>query len=89
MSPKISNLTSNLIVRKGEASPAVSKKNNVPINEHRNTLRKKSGTIAVTLRLDPERYEKLKLHGVYNRLTNQDIILAALDNYFKDDQRKF
>ncbi len=84
MSSKISNLTSNLIVRKGEAAPAISEKNDVSLNKQEIPLGNKRGTIAVTLRLDPERYEKLKLHGVYNRLTNQDIILAALDKYFSE-----
>jgi predicted transcriptional regulator len=40
-----------------------------------------AGTIAVTVRLDPERYERLKMHGVRRRQTNQQIIVAALDAY--------
>lgn len=41
------------------------------------------GTIAVTVRLDPARYERLKIHGARKRLTNQDILVAALDAYLK------
>jgi dihydrodipicolinate synthase/N-acetylneuraminate lyase len=41
-----------------------------------------AGTIAVTVRLDPERYERLKIHGARNRRTNQDILVDALDAYF-------
>jgi predicted DNA-binding protein len=41
-----------------------------------------AGTIAVTVRLDPERYERLKIHGAKTRRTNQDILVEALDAYF-------
>lgn len=85
-SKKITDLSGNLIVRKGEAEPATSQDNenaSYDANQSGIVSRKKSGTIAVTLRLDPERYEQLKLHGAYNRLTNQDIIVSALDAYFR------
>lgn len=39
----------------------------------------KLGTIAVTVRLDPERYERLKSEASTLRRTNQDIIVEALD----------
>ena len=39
-------------------------------------------TIAVTVRLDEERYERLKGFGASRRITNQDIIVAALDRFF-------
>lgn len=42
------------------------------------------GTIAVTVRLDPRRYERLKVHGARLRRTNQDILVEALDRYFRD-----
>jgi hypothetical protein len=38
-----------------------------------------AGTIAVTVRLDPDRYERLKVYGARHRLTNQEILVAALD----------
>lgn len=40
------------------------------------------GTIAVTVRLDPARYERLKVHGARHRRTNQEIFVEALDGYF-------
>ena len=40
------------------------------------------GTIAVTVRLDPTRYERLKVHGARLRRTNQEIFVEALDRYF-------
>jgi hypothetical protein len=41
----------------------------------------KLGTIAVTVRLDPDRYERLKQEAARSRRTNQTIIVAALDKY--------
>jgi hypothetical protein len=41
-------------------------------------------TIAVTLRLDQERYERLKNYGASRRLTNQEILIAALDRFMTD-----
>jgi len=42
------------------------------------------GTIAVTVRLDPSRYERLKVHGARLRRTNQEIFVEALDGYFRN-----
>ena len=42
------------------------------------------GTIAVTVRLDPRRYERLKVYGARLRRTNQEILVEALDRYFRD-----
>lgn len=42
------------------------------------------GTIAVTVRLDPVRYERLKVHGARLRRTNQEIFVEALDGYFRN-----
>ncbi len=42
------------------------------------------GTIAVTVRLDPGRYERLKVYGARLRRTNQDILVEALDRYFQN-----
>ena len=39
-------------------------------------------TIAVTVRLDEPRYERLKGISLSQRITNQDIIVAALDRLF-------
>ena len=40
-----------------------------------------TNTIAVTVRLDPDRYQALKLYGVKTRTSNQDVLVAALDLY--------
>jgi hypothetical protein len=42
-------------------------------------------TIAVTVRLDEARYERLKSYGGKHRVTNQDIIVAALDRFLGTD----
>ena len=87
MANKVSQLSGGLIARKGSAAPvkpalvkpappAVP-----PAAEPKSKPKGTAGTIAVTVRLDPERYEKLKLQGVRQRRTNQDILVAALDAY--------
>src|ERR1700712_5602907 len=46
-------------------------------------------TIAVTVRLDEQRYERMKAWGTTGRrVTNQEIIVAALDRFFtlSDDE---
>jgi hypothetical protein len=35
----------------------------------------------VTVRLDPGRYERLKMHGARRRQSNQEILVAALDAF--------
>jgi len=64
-----------LIARKGEAAPISS------ITQPPEPTGK-ADLIAVTVRLDPERYQRLKMHGAKNRLTNQDILVAAIDAHF-------
>jgi len=39
-------------------------------------------TIAVTVRLDERRYERMKGWGTNRRVTNQEVIVAALDRFF-------
>lgn len=93
-----SRLEAGLIARKGEASPAQSRlqpasssadelaghtileetSSRVPSRQPRGV----QGTIAVTVRLDPGRYERMKVYGARRRLTNQDILVEALDRYF-------
>ena len=93
-----SRLEAGLIARKGDASPAhtgpqpassASEKQAVR-TEAANALSRApsrqprgiQGTIAVTVRLDPDRYERMKVYGARSRLTNQDILVEALDRYF-------
>jgi hypothetical protein len=82
MANSSSRLGSGLIVRKGEAAPVAAP----PAQPQRPadpapTPRGIAGTIAVTVRLDQDRYERLKMHGVRERRTNQQILVAALDAY--------
>ena len=75
MTAKPSPLGGAVIVRKGESAPEeVAPRVSVPV---------KAGTIAVTLRLDPDRYEKLKSLSGRTRRTNQDILQSALDAYLR------
>jgi hypothetical protein len=95
MSKQSPRLEGGLIVRKGEAVPAVTAQ---PVAIIHPTAAERpaavpvaatvskgiAGTIAVTVRLDPVRYERLKVHGARRRQTNQQIIVAALDAYLAD-----
>ncbi len=47
-------------------------------------------TIAVTVRLDERRYERMKNWGTTRRVTNQEVIVAALDRFFclTDEERE-
>ncbi len=77
-------LSSPLISRKGEAAPAVVAPPLAPSPEPPPVVavpKGTVGTIAVTVRLDPARYERLKLRGVRHRQSNQDMLVAALDAY--------
>ena len=62
----------DLIATKGKAAPATA---DVP--------RGAKDTVAVTVRLDPERYRRLVQHGAGHvpRRTNQKILVEALDAY--------
>ena len=91
--PKPPRLAGDLIVRKGEAAPAVS--NPAPISDVRPVGATATavaegqapvphglaGTIAVTVRLDPTRYERLKIYGVRQRRTNQELLVEAIDAF--------
>lgn len=39
--------------------------------------------VAVTVKLDPERYQRLRMHGAKVRRTNQAILQEALDAYLQ------
>ena len=75
---KASQLEAGLVA-KGEAKPATP-----PINAAQAPIPKGAkDTIAVTVRLDPERYRRLVAYGARfaPRRKNQDILVAALDAY--------
>lgn len=85
---KAASLSSSLIARKGEAAPAV------PTNQKRTEPgaipHGTAGTLAVTVRLDPVRYEALRSAAARARAaktgpkTNQEILVAALDAYLRN-----
>ena len=91
-----SRLGGDLIVRKGEAAPAVATENVSPAparTVERPAASKPTrasvphglgGTIAVTVRLDPTRYERLKMYGVRQRRTNQELLVEAIDAFLDD-----
>lgn len=56
----------------------------LPVSDAPGTARGLHGTIAVTVRLDPRRYERLKVYGARLRRTNQEILVEALDRYFQN-----
>ncbi|GGE88978.1 hypothetical protein [Niveispirillum cyanobacteriorum] len=76
-----SRLGGDLIARKGEAAPVTVSAPPTSPQAPAVALKGTAGTIAVTVRLDPERYERLKLQGVRARRTNQDILVEALDTW--------
>ena len=84
------HLDGALLARKGEAAPARASAHaeahasdtSVP-GSNTSMAQGTRGTIAVTLRLDPERYQRLVQYGArfVPRRTNQEILMAALDAY--------
>jgi hypothetical protein len=63
--------------------PSAAANGPAPGREARPPARGLQGTIAVTVRLDPARYEQLKIHGARARRTNQEILVEALDDYLR------
>ena len=77
-SRRTAQLDAGLIARKGEAKPTA-----MP-----SAASARRETVAVTVRLDPERYRRLVSFGAKfaPRRKNQDILVAALDAYLdKED----
>ena len=89
MAGKMTPLKSGLIVRKGHAVPASQLR--APLGAAPNADdpgrvgRVRNGTIAITVRLDPDRYTRLKGAGVQRGLTNQEIMVTALDRWFREE----
>lgn len=94
-------LTMPMIPKKGEAAPAVSSIEERPptpapalvdaLPTSPRLLSRVQATIAVTVRLDERRYERMKTWGTTGRrVTNQEIIVAALDRFFSlsDEERE-
>ena len=74
MSTKAAQLSSTLVVRKGQAIPSTTQDPPAPGLPPALT--------ALTLKLDDERYRRLKNLGLRRpRRSSQDILVAALDAY--------
>ncbi len=85
---KTATLEADLIARKGEAVPAASAVLASSPASERSAVgmpRGTKGTVAVTVRLDEERYRKLVGYGARftPRKTNQEILVEALDGYLE------
>lgn len=46
--------------------------------------RRGAGSAKVSLRLDPERHQRLRIAALHQRLSGQQLLLAALDAYLAD-----
>jgi len=85
---KAAPLHSSLLARKGEAVPAshqarAAETTMLPLP------RGTKDTVAVTVRLDHDRYHKLVGYGAQYtpRRTNQEILIAALDAFLAKEER--
>lgn len=103
MAQRMTPLEGALIVRKGQAAPASQyveesapeQRAPIPLSEVTPLTegpppvlgRRRAGTIAITVRLDPDRYQRLKSSGLVQGLTNQEIMVAALDAWFRAEKR--
>lgn len=78
---------SGMIMRKGDSAASVPAPELPPASEMKAARPARVGTIAVTVRLDPERYERLKSFSTETRRTNQEHIINALDAYLRKQGR--
>ena len=100
---KTASLTSGLVAKKGQAMPAVTHQADEhtlpvvarPAEESARTgfkpvesLTKEDYYKALTVKLDRDRYEVLKVLGVKLDMPSQHILLKALDLYLEKNARK-
>jgi len=78
---KTASLTSGLVVKKGQASPAVTLAEATTI--HSGKVIAMDYYKALTVKLDRERYESLKNLGVKLDKKSQEIFVEALDLWIK------
>ena len=74
---KSASLTANLVARKGEAAPASSQHVTASTAHHKSRDYFK----ALTVKLDKERYRRLKQAGLNYDKSSQEIFIEALDAY--------
>ena len=79
---KTASLTSSLVAKKGQASPAV-----VPEGASQEVIKQASSALdyyhALTVKLDRDRYEALKNLGLKEDKKSQEIFVEALDLYLQ------
>lgn len=75
--PKAASLTGSVIATKGAAVTSADIK-----------TPEEGSRVAVTVRLTPSDYRRLKMHGLECRKSNQDIIVDALSAYLRNDVLK-
>ncbi len=73
-------------VRPREGPPAVMPDPQGAREEPVMTIQRPKDTVAITVRLDEDRYVQLKVLGARTRRTNQDILVAALDAYLQQSE---
>jgi hypothetical protein len=78
------------LVRKGEAAPAKTPTPTTGLANTSDIPHGTKGTIAVTVRLDPKRYQRLMAYKARfsRRIKNQEILVKALDAYLAQADRE-
>ena len=80
MAQKRAVLSSDLVTRKGDALPTVTESApELAVLPRRTNKPIKDGSSAMTVRLDPDRYEALRLLTIKTRTSGQQILIQALD----------
>jgi hypothetical protein len=83
---KPAHLSGELLARKGEAKPTVVSEAHAPQRAEPALPKGGRNTVALTVRLDEERYRRLVAYGArfVPRRSHQDILVAALDAYLDE-----
>ncbi|PZN76180.1 MAG: hypothetical protein DM484_17070 [Candidatus Methylumidiphilus alinenensis] len=79
---KTASLNPTLVTKKGAATPAVTTPDmQQPATSYSEKRPEKEYYKALTVKLDKERYFKLKQTGLHLEASSQEIIVKALDEY--------
>lgn len=82
---KTATLTSRLVAKKGEATPAVMR-DPIIVTVPKTLVNNSDYYKALTVKLDRERYESLKTVGLKLDKKSQEIFVEALDMWLKQKQ---
>lgn len=74
-----------IIATKGSATPSTVASSVATSPEQKKNNNER---IAITIRLTPEDYRRLKLHGLQTRKSNQDIFVEALEAYLRNNDKR-